>query len=443
MKKKIYLSIEQAKFLESERISRKLSWKEVFAIHAGIPIEYANSVSQLDADAVRKSVERKKDKIPHTELALSVGDSVEGVIPSSASISYTLKDDEVETATGFILLKTEEFGDNLMTHSKKVIDTLFDHFHLDPRHYELVNYKPTMDPKGFKVMATFKRRPPSVYDEEVVQARYDGMLKAAGTISLPQIHSVGQENLLVINFADIHWNKMPYKGFDDRYLLNFEQMIYQSLEEILNLARKFDISRAVFTLAHDFFQTNDSKGGTKKGTPVSHIMDYRQMYDLGARILARCVAMVGRQYITDCYYVMANHDEDAGWHVSRELKLLFSTSPSINVIVDSEPMHYIEWGNTLIELKHSNLKGGKAYSSMAVTAREAWGRTKYHYSVGGHLHGEYTTKEQGGVVAMGSRALSDTDEWHMLEGYSSNLRGIQAYVIGSRGGLKATLNHNI
>ena len=144
-----------------------------------------------------------------------------------------------------------------------------------------------------------------------------------------------------------------------------------------------------------------------------------------------------------CYYVMANHDEDSGWHVSRELKLLFKDSPSINIIVDSMPFHYIEWGSTLVELKHSNLKGGKAHSSMAVTAREAWGRTKYHYSVGGHLHGEYVTKEKDGLVAMGSRALSDTDEWHILNGYVGNLRGIQAYVISSIGGLKATLNSNI
>lgn len=443
MNKKFSIDIKTAKQLDEMRKTNQWSWKQLYAYYFGLGVERAEEVSPLDADALRKQVERKKSRDPHTELALSVGDSVEGVIPSSASISYTLSDDEVQTATGQITISKSEFGEDYLTVSDKVVKTLFEHFHLDPRKYELVNYKPTADPKGFKVSATFKRRPETVYDEQIVIKRYTDILNHIGSLAIPKVHQVGTENLLVINFADIHWNKMPHSGFDENYLANFEMMIYQALNEILDSAKKFDISRVAFTLAHDFFQTNDSRGGTKKGTPVSHILGYRDMFDIGARILATCVAMVGRHYMVDCYYVMANHDEDSGWHVSRELKLLFKDSPSINIIVDSMPFHYIEWGSTLVELKHANLKGGKAHSSMAVTAREAWGRTKYHYSVGGHLHGEYVTKEKDGLVAMGSRALSDTDEWHMLEGYVGNLRGIQAYVISSRGGLKATLNSNI
>ena len=418
MNKKFSIDIKTAKQLEEIRLANSWSWKQMYAYYFGMGVERADEVNLLDADALRKQVERKKDKNPHFKEALKVGDSHQGLLPTNSTISYDLEDDEVTSASGTIVLSEPEVGANeLLSSSEKLVKTLFEHFNLDRRYYELVKYTPSVSKDSFKVWAKFQKKTSTVYDEEAVVKRYTNMLETIGSVKTAKIHDTGEENILVINFADIHWNKMPHSGFDDDYLSNFEQMIYDSLAKILHRARNTPISRAVFTLAHDFFQTNDSKGGTKKGTPVSHILEYRDMFDRGARILANCVAMVGRQYITDCYYVMANHDEDSGWHVSRELKLLFKNSPTINVIVDSAPFHYIEWGNTLIELKHSNLRRNKPKTNMSVTAREAWGRTKYHYSMGGHIHGEYTTKEADGVVAMGSRALSDTDTWHMLEGF--------------------------
>lgn len=446
MNKKFSIDIKTAKQLEEMRQANNWSWKQMYAYYFGMGVERAEEVNPLDADALRKQVERKKLRNPHFKEAVKVGKSHEGVLPTNSTISYDLQDDEIISASGTIMLANEDDTPTtreLLTSSETLVKTLFEHFNLDRRHYELVKYTPSVSPTGFKVWAKFQKKASTVYDEEMVVQRYTNLLESIGSIKTAKINDTGEENILVINFADIHWNKMPHSGFDADYLAKFEQMIYDSLAKILHRSRNMPISRAVFTLAHDFFQTNDSKGGTKKGTPVSHIMEYRDMFDTGARILANCVAMVGRQYITDCYYIMANHDEDSGWHVSRELKLLFKQSPTINVIVDSAPFHYIEWGNTLIELKHNNLRRNKPKTTMSVTAREAWGRTKYHYSMGGHIHGEYTTKEADGVVAMGSRALSDTDSWHMLEGFSTNLRGIQSYVFNKDEGLVAVFNKNI
>lgn len=439
---KLRIDISKAKELEKMRVEDNLSWRELYARHVGIDVSEANP---LEVDALRKHVERKKNRPQYEEV---VGNAIgEAKISlNDMSIAYKLVDDEISEASGSIDLQEDEVENGEVFKDPKAVSKLiFDKFHLDPAEYELVGFKPTYSSgnKRFKIQASFKRRIPSFYDEPYVVERYTKILEGIGKVTLPHNVEVDRDNIMVINLADVHWNKMPHKGFDSTYLERFEQMIYDELYQILDRVKYLPISRVALTLGHDFFQTNDGRGTTKKGTPVSHIMEYKDMFDMGVRILGNCIAIVGQHYIVDAYYVLANHDEDASWHATRELKIAFRDSKGINIIVDKDPCHYIEWGSTLIELVHENLNGGRSASKMHVIASEAWGRTKYRYSIGGHLHGEYMIKEGSGVVTMGSRALSDSDNWHVLQGYVANLRGLQAYIFNKDSGLISTQYANL
>lgn len=438
MKKKFSIDIKTANQLEDYRVQKNLSWKEMYAYYFGFGIDQAESVSDKDADALRKQVERKKGRVPHTAIADRVTEPTE--LSQDKTISYTLKDDEIASASGTVSLAD---GKDLIADSKRLIEALFTEFNLDDTQYEIVKYTPSFVKGTFKVYAQFNRKKESVYNQPEVVKRYTEILESIGEVNLRPIREIDVDNILVINLADVHWNKMPYLDFDANYLDNFEQMVYNKVGAILQKANKTPIARAAITLGHDFFQTNDSRMTTKKGTEVAHILPYQEMFDTGVRILANIINMVSKYYVTDCYYVLANHDEDSGWHSARELKIMFRNVAHVNVIADKLPFHYIEWGNTLIELKHENLKGGKGSSSMAVVAREAWGRTKYHYTLGGHFHGEYQIKEKSGIVVMGSRALSDTDNWHYLNEYITNIRGLQAYIFTKNEGLSDTLHANL
>lgn len=434
MKKKISIDAKTARQLENLRVSKGWSWKEMYAYYLGLDFSFAEKLSPKDIDAFRKQIERKKNKVNFS--------SPEAVLQGSndKSISYDFEGGEMTSASGTVYLNTEFATTEDL---KVLLQELFKEFKLSDEEFDLVKYNPSLVNNKFKVTAKFEKKTPTVVDERSVVERYTRTLQSIGSIALPRINMTDAHNLLVINLADIHWNKLPYVGFNEDYLNDYEQIIYDSVHKVIERARLLRIDRAVVTLGHDFFQTNDSKGRTKKGTDVSHITDYFDMFESGMRILGNILYMIGKHYITDCYYVLANHDADSGWHASRELKLMYSKSPTVNVFVDKLPFRHIEWGSTLVELIHQNTKRSKSSSKMAVTAREAWGRTKYHYSVGGHLHGEYATKEQDGVVAFGSRALTDTDEWHYIEGYLGNIRGLQAYVFNDEEGLIATLNANL
>ena len=59
------------------------------------------------------------------------------------------------------------------------------------------------------------------------------------------------------------------------------------------------------------------------------------------------------------------------------------------------------------------------------------------------MHGQSMTKEKNGVVMFGSRALSDTDEWHYLNDFVTNLRGIEAYLFNKETGNFASFSANI
>lgn len=434
--KKFSIDIKTARQLEDLRQANDWSWKEMYAYYFGTG--NATEVSDKDADALRKQVERKKNKVQHIENADKVLEP--STIATDKTISYELSGDEIASASGTVYLDGDA---DLVTDSKRLVEALFTEFNLDEEQYEITKYTPSFINGKFKVLARFEKRKNHVYNEASVVARYTDILANIGAVHATPVHVIDQDNILVINLADVHFNKMPYFGYSSTYLEEFEAMVYASIDAIMEDASKFPINRAVITIGHDFFQIDNPQGTTKKGTPVSHVLPYEDMFDIGVRILATCVYKVQRKYVTDCHYVLANHDSTAGWHASRELKVMFREVPHVNFVVDKNPFHYVEWGSTLIELTHANLKGGRSHTNMSVVAREAWGRTKYHYSIGGHLHGEYATKESGGVVAFGSRALSDTDEWHYLNGYLANIRGIQAYVFNKTKGHRLTVNENL
>ena len=445
MKKKFRIDIETAKQLETLRLANDWSMRQLYLYFIGKSVDdNFDEVEYSDFDAFRKNIERKKDKPDHSTF---VKDSVKQASTkyNDTNIEYKLVDDEIESASGSVSFFSGEIDDEGIVNPEMVSKMLFEKFRLSPSEFEVVSHRTvyTQSKDQYRIQASFKRKLKTVYDEEEVVKRYTKMLEKVGSWDFPAVVEIDRDNIMVINLADVHWNKMPHKGFDDTYLDRFERTIYDSLAQLMEMARHLPITRVAITVGHDFFQTNDSRGTTKKGTPVSNILEYRDMFERGVTILANCIALVGRRYVVDAYYVLANHDEDASWHATRELKILFKDVASINVLVDSDPFHYIEWGSTLIELIHENLKSGTSSSKMHVTASEAWGRTKYRYSIGGHLHGEYTTKELNGIVTMGSRALSDKDSWHVLNGYVANIRGLQAYVFNKDKGLISTFNANI
>lgn len=442
--KKFQIDVSTAKQLDKLRRDNGWSAKQLYLYYKGQDVNNLDIVENelLDFDAFRKHIERKANRPQPEEI---IGGVLEpNKLFNDLDIEFKLSEDEFKEIKGFVVIPEEEFTANLSSYDD-VAKLLFSTFKLPQEEFEIVSYKPSYSQKGknFKIQATFKRRAKSVYDESAVIARYTKTLEKIGTYDVPEVVEIDRDNLLVINLVDVHWNKLPFLGFDSDYFEKFEEMIYDRIRYLLHLSRATPIARVVITIGHDFFQTNDGRGTTKKGTPVSHVLEYEDMYDIGVRILANCVAIASKNHVVDAYYVLANHDADVSWHASREIKLMFSKSPSVNVIADKLPFHYIEWGSSLIELVHENLKSGSPSTKMHVTAREAWGRTKYHYSIGGHLHGEFMTREKDGVTSMGSRALSDTDKWHYLEGYLSNIRGLQGYVFNKNEGLIATYSANL
>lgn len=448
MTKKLKIDISTAHQLEALREANNWTTRQLYLYYLGEdPNGDVYNVDPHEYDAFRKHIERKKNRQPHEAFVANViEDKSYMQTYSDLNINYKLEDDEIQSADGSITVQDEEvYESGLFNDPSEASKFLFTKFKLDPNEFEVVGYRPTYISKTgqFRIQASFKRRLQGVYDESAVVARYTKLLEKIGSLDFDEIIELDRDNVLVINLADIHWYKMPHIGYSSTYLEDFEEAVYEEVRKIMERAKHTPINRAILTIGHDFFQVNDSRGTTKKGTPVSNIPDYRTMFDTGVSTLANVMAMVAQKYVVDAYYVMANHDEDASWHASRELKLMFRDVGSVNVIVDSNPYHYVEWGSTLIELVHENLKGGKSSSKMHVIASEAWGRTKYRYSIGGHLHGEYATKEANGIVTMGSRALSDSDSWHVLNGYVGNLRGLQAYVFNKDEGLIVSYYANL
>lgn len=438
-KRRLQIDSKTAVQLCELKQERGWSWREVYAHF--FSVEDVTAPTDRDVDTLRKHIERKKVKVSCEEMVAPVWDKPEHPAQTQKQVAYTMKDNEVVGIVGDIELVDTDLDP---TKVKEVMEKLFDEFNVDPNEYELIKFIPSIkNGDKFRVKAQFAKRKASILDEREVVRRYTEILTQLGTVTRDELIPPDKDNIMVVNLTDVHWNKLPYVCFGDNYLQDFEQVVYQKIHEIIQTSLKFEVARVALTVGHDFFQINDHRGTTRLGTEVEHIVDYWDMFDSGMKILANVIDMFATYYVVDCYYVLANHDADASWHAARELQLMFRGVPHVQVMVDKLPFKYIEWGSSLIELTHKNVRGSKVKTNMSVIAKEAWGRTKYHYTLGGHFHGEFVAKEQGGIVALGSRALSDADEYHVLNGYIANIRGVQAYVFNKDHGQVATFCANL
>lgn len=418
--------VKEALRLKLIRERDGLTWTELherFSTDPSVPV-----------DSWRKRIERRAEKAERMHLEVEIGEPEQLPINEIVSPSYELENGEITSASGTIFL--EKYMDDL----NDILDIFYKKFKLDPLLYEVTSFSPVTLKSGYKINVRFGKKRNAIFNDEQHAKLYAARLKKIADTLTPSAVKVNlTDNMAVINFCDVHWNKFPSKGFDKDYLDKFEKGLYDVVAELLLHIDLYKPSKVIVILGSDFFQTNDARGSTKKGTVVDAILPYYKMFDEGVRVLTTAVKMIADKYPMDAYYVLANHDETSAWHAVREIQYAFSQYKHVNVFTEYYPFNYVEWGTNLIEITHENLKKGKASSSMPNLAREQWGRTKFHYSIGGHLHTDYFAKDSNGTMVYGSKAYSDVDMWHTVGGYTGNVRGMQAYVFHKEKGNIAVL----
>lgn len=414
-----------AKYIRTEYERSGLTWAEFTEYYNEYLAE--NAWGQLKEGALRKRIQSYAGKVEELdENDTSIG---------AMTTVYNEDNEPVQTNGTLVLDKFPQLGD-----AKEMMDIIYKELNLDPEIFfvERTTVTSTTNKDGARVNVTIKRRKDVKQSISTLIERYEQRLEKMN--SLPPIIkptlSVSENNLAVFNLCDIHWNKMPATGYNNKYLDEFEASLYKAVVGSIEKSKALGSTKAIIVLGSDFFQTNDARGTTKRGTLVDHVLPYAQMYESGMVVLANIVKLIASEFPeVEAYYVLANHDETSAWHAVRELKHMFSQTEHLKIHTNFYPYNYITHGSSIIELVHENMKGSRGNTQITNLAREEFGKSRFAYSIGGHLHGRYFAKEDGGINVIGSKSPSDSDMWHTINGYLGNDRAIETYIFSEDSGL--------
>lgn len=114
---------------------------------------------------------------------------------------------------------------------------------------------------------------------------------------------------------------------------------------------------------------------------------------------------------------IGNHDPASSIFLMECLSSLYEKEPRVSVDTSPAHYHYFEWGALLMGTHHGHgCKPDKLPGIMAADRPEAWGRTKFHHWITGHIHNE-SRKDFAACVWESMRVLAPIDGWAAKNGY--------------------------
>lgn len=117
--------------------------------------------------------------------------------------------------------------------------------------------------------------------------------------------------------------------------------------------------------------------------------------------------------------IPGNHDPHATVALTMALWNRYHNNDRVEIIRDPSDFFYREFGATLIGATHGHkLKPEVMAMDMATTQRAAWGRTKYHWFLHGHIHHE-VVKEIGDCRVESFQTLAAKDAYARSHGYNA------------------------
>jgi hypothetical protein len=126
---------------------------------------------------------------------------------------------------------------------------------------------------------------------------------------------------------------------------------------------------------------------------------------------------LGKHKKVDVIVEIGNHDPASSIFLMECLSSLYEKEPRVRVDTSPSHYHYFEWGNLLLGTHHGHgCKPDKLPGIMAADRPEAWGRTKFHHWITGHIHNE-SRKDFAACVWESMRVLAPVDGWAAKNGY--------------------------
>ena len=195
------------------------------------------------------------------------------------------------------------------------------------------------------------------------------------------------------------------------------------------------LGRILLPVGSDWYDIDTWSKTTTRGTPQESVHP-RDVIRWGNTIMVDKIRTAAEFAPVTVIPVPGNHDRLLTHAAASWLGHLFPGGNGIDVL-PCKSRHYIECGQNLFMFAHGDGAKASSYPSiMAHEAREAWGRTAFHWALHGHYH-HLKVQAMVGAVVRQLGAFAPSDDYHDLHGYVGVYRTLRALLFHDRYGADA------
>lgn len=227
------------------------------------------------------------------------------------------------------------------------------------------------------------------------------------------------------------------------------ELAWDVIQKLVSYASMFNISRILFPIGNDFFNSNNSEMKTAHGTPQTDDARWHRTFKLGAELLVKAIDLMSAIAPVDVVVVPGNHDEERIWYLGEYLEAWYNKNP--NVSIDNRPQKrkYYSFEHNLIGLTHGYFEKIQELGAlMAYEVPHLWAQSVYREWHLGDKHHKVDmilkTKElENGVVVRIIRSIAKPSVWEFDKGLVGSLKAGEAFIWKPEGGILAQFTESI
>jgi hypothetical protein len=284
----------------------------------------------------------------------------------------------------------------------------------------------------YAVKCTFKRVLNSSLNEYIKRLEKGLVPHVRGQIKHVEPRT---ENVAIINVFDAHIDKVC-RAIETGEESTIEDNCNRFREAVDYLLQNIGSPELIiFPVGNDFFNVNDCRGTTKKGTPQETTTNFIDAFEIGLSLISECIDKIATIAPVYVPIIAGNHAEDLENILGVALKVLYSKTDTVDIEATRIERKYKQYGQNLFMFSHGDKAKNKINAIpaiMAVEKPDLWAATTQRFAIYGDIHHEQT-HELNGVTAMFLRSMSAQDKWHHAQGYVGSKKTAYAFIFSKCG----------
>lgn len=256
----------------------------------------------------------------------------------------------------------------------------------------------------------------------------------------------------LINIYDAHFDKISQIG--EGYTIEDNIALLRSgFSSLLYGIASYKPEVIFFPIGNDFFDTNDFRNTTKKGTPQELSVHWKKSFQMGVQLLREFIDEL--QTITEEVIIVpieGNHDEDKVFYLNEVMKVAYENNERVATKESSAPRYYYKYGSTMLGFGHGKVEKKKLSRMSGIVPLESpkiWGDTKHRYMFLGDQHTKaeiqfMRTIDQEGLTIHFLRDIGLThSSWDRSEAYHLGKKSMEAQIFDIEDGMINNQSFNI